>query len=179
MTVSGDVSGYEVALLLLRAVLGLTMAAHGCNKLFGPGGIAGTARWFDSIGMSPGAFHARVAAGAEIAAGVCLAVGFLMPLAAAGFVSLMVVAVWTVHRGNGFFVTKDGWEYNLVLAVGAFSVAGTGAGRLSLDYMVFRDNALWSLLHGWAALAIAATLGIVGSFVQLAVFFRPPPRASS
>ena len=173
--ISGDLSGYEVALLLLRVVFGLTMVAHGYNKFFGAGGIAGTARWFDSIGMAPGAFHARVAAGAEIMAGVCLAIGFLTPLAAAGFVSLMVVAAWIVHRGNGFFITKDGWEYNPVLAVGAVAVAGTGAGSLSLDSLLFGDTALWPLLHGWAGLGIAAIVGLVGSVVQLAVFFRPPP----
>lgn len=175
----GDVSGYEAAILLLRVVLGLTMVAHGYNKFFGAGGIAGTARWFDSIGMAPGALHARVAAGAEIMAGVCLAIGFLTPLAAAGFVSLMVVAAWIVHRGNGFFITKDGWEYNLVLAAGAVAVAGTGAGILSLDSLLLRDTALWPLLHGWVGLSIAATGGLVGSVIQLAVFFRPPPLAAS
>ena len=179
MTLSGDVSGFEGALLLLRMVLGLTMAAHGWNKFFGAGGIAGTARWFDSIGMAPGAVHARVAAGAEIAAGACLAIGFVTPLAAAGFVSLMVVAAWTVHRGNGFFVTRDGWEYNLVLAAGAVAVAGTGAGSLSLDSLVLRETAAWPLLHGWAGLAIAVTVGLVGSLVQLAIFFRPPRTAVS
>lgn len=175
----GDVSGYEAAILLLRVVLGLTMVAHGYNKFFGAGGIAGTARWFDSIGMAPGAFHARVAAGAEIMAGACLAIGFLTPLAAAGFVSLMVVAAWIVHRGNGFFITKDGWEYNLVLAAGAITVAGTGAGILSLDSLLLRDTALWPLLHGWAGLVIATIVGLVGSVIQLAVFFRPRPIAAS
>lgn len=175
----GDVSGYEAAILLLRVVFGLTMVAHGYNKFFGAGGIAGTARWFDSIGMVPGALHARVAAGAEIMTGICLAIGFLTPLAAAGFVSLMAVAAWTVHRGNGFFVTKGGWEYNLALAVGAVTVAGTGAGSFSLDSLILCDTALWPLLHGWAGLAIAAIVGLVGSVIQLAVFFRPPPLAAS
>lgn len=176
---SGDVSGYEMALLLLRVAFGLTMFAHGYNKFFGAGGIAGTARWFDSIGMAPGAFHARVAAGAEIMTGICLAIGFLTPMAAAGFVSLMVVAAWTVHRGNGFFVNKGGWEYNLVLAVGAVTVAGTGAGGFSLDSVILRDTALWPLLHGWAGLAIAVIVGLFGGVVQLAVFFRPAPPAVS
>lgn len=174
-----DVSGYEGALLLLRVVLGLTMAAHGWNKFFGAGGIAGTARWFDSIGMAPGTVHARLAASAEIVAGSCLVVGFVTPLAAAGFVSLMMVAAWTVHRGNGFFVTKDGWEYNLVLAAGAVAVAGTGAGSLSVDSLVLRETAVWPLLQGWAGLAIAVVLGLAGSLVQLAVFFRPPRPSES
>ena len=97
---------FSVGLLILRLVLGLTMAAHGYNKFFGPGGIAGTAGWFDSMGMRPGKFHARLAAGTELGAGLGLAVGLLTPVCAAGFVALMLVAAWTVHRRNGFFIVK-------------------------------------------------------------------------
>ena len=63
-------TAYDVGLLILRVVLGLTMAAHGYNKFFGGGRIPGTAGWFESIGMKPGTFHARVAATTEISAGV-------------------------------------------------------------------------------------------------------------
>ena len=111
-------------------VLGLTMAAHGYNKFFGPGGLAGTAGWFDSMGMKPGMFHARVAATTEMAAGIGLAVGLLTPVPAAGFVALMFVAAWTVHRQNGFFIVKEGWEYNLILAVAAVAVAGDRGGQV-------------------------------------------------
>jgi putative oxidoreductase len=45
----------------------------------------------------------------------------------------MLVAGWTMHRGNGYFVVKEGWEYNLVLAVAAVCVAMMGAGRFSMD----------------------------------------------
>ena len=110
---------HDVGVLILRLVLGVTLAAHGYNKFFGGGRIPGTASWFESIGMKPGKFHATVAATTEIAAGLGLAAGFLTPIPAAGFVSLMVVAAWTVHRANGFFIVKEGWEYNLVLAVSA------------------------------------------------------------
>ena len=76
--------------------------------------------------MKPGTFHARVAATTEMAAGLGLAVGLFTPVPAAGFVALMLVAAWTVHRHNGFFIVKEGWEYNLVLAVAAVAVAGSG-----------------------------------------------------
>jgi len=163
---------YDVGILILRLVLGLTMAAHGYNKFFGPGGISGTARWFDSIGMRPGAFHARVAASTEVAAGLGLALGLLTPIAAAGFVALMLVAAWTVHRRNGFFITKDGWEYNLVLAAAAVAVA-IGPGRLSLDHVLFSGTGFGHLLHGWSGLFTALGLGLAGGFGQLVLFFRP------
>ena len=139
----------SVGLLILRVVLGLTMAAHGYNKFFGGGRIKGTAGWFESIGMKPGTFHARVAASTEMAAGLGLAVGLLTPIPAAGFVSLMLVAAWTVHRANGFFIVKEGWEYNLVLASAAVALAATGAGKFSLDYLLFHGTDFSDYLRGW------------------------------
>jgi putative oxidoreductase len=168
------VTAYDFGILLLRVVLGLTMAAHGYNKFFGPGGLAGTAGWFDSMGMKPGKFHARVAASTEMAAGLGLAVGLLTPIPAAGFVSLMLVAAWTVHRKNGFFIVKEGWEYNLVLAVAAIAIATLGAGKLSLDYALFHTSGAYHYLHGWCGLIIAVVLGLAGGLGQLAIFYRPP-----
>jgi putative oxidoreductase len=167
-------SAADFAILALRVVLGLTMAAHGYNKFFGGGRIPGTAGWFDSIGMKPGLLHARIAATTEIAAGLGLALGLLTPVPAAGFVALMLVAAWTVHRKNGFFIVKEGWEYNLILAVTAVAIAGTGAGRYSLDYVLFSDTGLWDYLQGWGGLLVAVVLGLAGGIGQLAIFFRPP-----
>ena len=169
-------SALDFGLLLLRVVLGLTMAAHGYNKFFGGGRIPGTAGWFDSIGMKPGMFHARVAATTEIAAGLGLALGLLTPVPAAGFVALMLVAAWTVHRANGFFIVKEGWEYNLVLAAAAVAVAATGAGKYSLDYLLFSGTSFHGWLYGWCGLTIAVVLGLLGGIGQLAVFYRPPAK---
>src|ERR1700733_15824704 len=117
---------YDVGLLILRLVLGVTVAAQGSNKVFGGGRMPGTARWFESIGMKPGKFHATVAASTEMAAGLGLAAGLLTPIPAAGFVALMLVAAWTVHRHNGFFLVKEGWEHNLILATTAVTIATLG-----------------------------------------------------
>jgi putative oxidoreductase len=158
-------------LLVLRLVLGLTLAAHGYNKFFGGGRIPGTARWFESIGMKYGTFQAVVAASTEIAAGLGLAAGLLTPIPAAGFVALMLVAAWTVHRHNGFFIVKEGWEYNLILAVTAVAIATTGPGKLSLDYQLFGQD----YFHpGWHGLFGSLLLGFGGALGQLALFYRPP-----
>ena len=163
---------YDVGLLILRLVLGVTLALHGFNKFFGGGRIPGTARWFESIGMKPGKFHATIAATTEVSAGLGLAAGLLTPIPAAGFVSLMLVAAWTVHRPNGFFIVKEGWEYNLVLAVSAVAVATLGAGRLSLDWLIFGKN--W--LDGWHGLLLSVLLGLAGAIGQLLIFYRPPAK---
>jgi putative oxidoreductase len=125
--------------------------------------------------MKPGKFHATVAATTEMSAGLGLAAGLLTPIPAAGFVSLMLVAAWTVHRHNGFFIVKEGWEYNLVLAVSAIAVATIGAGRLSLDWLIFGHN--W--LDGWTGLALSAGLGLAGAIGQLAIFYRPPAKQAA
>lgn len=122
-----DSTALDVGILFLRLVVGITMAAHGFQKFFGKGGIGQVAAWFDSIGMKPGRFNAIMAASTETAAGIALALGLFTPLAGAAYVALMVVAFWTVHR-HGFFATKDGWEYNLVLGATAVTVATLGAG---------------------------------------------------
>lgn len=122
--------------------------------------------------MKPGKFHATVAASTEMAAGLGLAAGLLTPIPAAGFVSLMLVAAWTVHRPNGFFIVKEGWEYNLVLAASAVVVATLGAGRLSLDWLVFGKN--W--MDGWNGLLISLLLGLAGAIGQLVIFYRPPAK---
>ncbi|CAN3131215.1 DoxX family protein [Mycobacterium sp. smrl_JER01] len=166
-------TSYDIGLLFLRTVLGFTMAAHGYAKFFSGGGIRGTAGWFESIGMRPGMFHARVAAATEMVAGIALAVGLLTPFAGAGFVALMVVAAWSVHRCNGFFIVKDGWEYNLVLGTAAVAIATLGAGRVSLDYFFFHSTKAAEFLQGWWGLAIAVILGLSGGVGQMAVFYRP------
>lgn len=163
-------TAYDVGLLILRVALGLTLAAHGYNKFFGGGRIPGTARWFSSIGMKAGTFQAVVAASTEVSAGLGLAAGLLTPIPAAGFVALMFVAAWTVHRPHGFFIINEGWEYVMVLAVGAVAVATLGPGQYSLDWLIFGHN--W--LDGWKGLGISVLLGLAGGIGQLLLFYRPP-----
>jgi putative oxidoreductase len=163
-------TAYDVGLLILRVVVGVTLAAHGYNKFFGGGRIPGTARWFESIGMKPGTFHATVAATTEMSAGLGLAAGLLTPIPAAGFVALMFVAAWTVHRPHGFFIINEGWEYVMVLAVAAVVVATVGPGKLSLDWLIFGHN--W--VDGWNGLLLSVLLGLAGAIGQLLIFYRPP-----
>ncbi len=157
-------------MLLLRVSFGLTMAAHGYAKVFQGGKLDGTAGWFDSIGMKPGKVHARLAAGTEILAGLGLAVGLLTSFSAAGFVALMIVAGWVVHRDNGFFIVKSGWEYNFILAVAAVGFAMLGPGEWSLDdaFGIADD------MDQWTGLVIAGAGGVAAGIGQLALFYRPP-----
>lgn len=168
---AGDFSDVSWGLLLVRVVLGLTVAAHGYNKFFGGGRIPGTARWFASMGMRPnGRVHALAAACTELGGGLLFAAGLVTPLAAAALVGLMVVAGWTVHRANGFFIVKSGWEYNLVIAVTAVGVAVVGPGRYSLDWALGLEAAFRPAV----GLLLSAGLGLAAGVTLLAVCYRPP-----
>jgi putative oxidoreductase len=155
-------------LLVLRVVVGLVFAFHGYAKFFRGGRLAGTAGWFEGLGMRPGHVHARMAATGEVATGLCLAFGLLTTFAGLGLVGLMTVAFWTVHKGNGLLVFQEGWEYNLVLGTIGVVVATIGPGEWSLD------NALGVDLNGPAGFLIALVGGIALAAGLLAAFYRPP-----
>ncbi|MCQ3814748.1 MAG: DoxX family protein [Acidimicrobiia bacterium] len=167
-----DVDAVSLGTLIVRVAVGLTLAAHGYAKLFKGGKIKATAGWFNSMGMRPGKFHAMLAASTEIGAGLLFAAGLLTPLAALAFVALMVVAGWTVHRSNGFFIIAEGWEYNFVLAIIAVGVATTGPGQYSLDYQL----ELIENLDGTIGLLISAIGGVAAAIAQLALFYHPPAK---
>ena len=151
----------ELALLVLRLVVGLFFVGHGAQKLwgaFGGHGIAGTAQFFESIGMRPGRRNAYAAGTAEFAGGVLLVLGLLSPLAAVLIIAVMVTAIMTVHSTKGPWVSDGGWELNVVYIATAFLVAGAGPGEISLD-----DAIGWMpdiTGAGWALLALGA--GVLG-----------------
>ncbi|HEU5151046.1 MAG TPA: DoxX family protein [Iamia sp.] len=166
-----EADAVALGVLILRVVVGLTVAAHGWNKFFGGGKIPGTARWFSSMGMRPnGTIHAVMAASTELGGGVLLALGLLTPLSGAAIVGLMIVAGWTTHRENGFFIVKSGWEYNLILAAAAVGIATIGPGALSLDHAIGLDLAF----EPYAGLGISLGLGVVAGVGLLLACYRPP-----
>ncbi|WP_375000686.1 DoxX family protein [Aeromicrobium sp. CTD01-1L150] len=158
----------DLAQLVLRIVVGGVFVAHGWNHGFGPGGLDGTTRWFESIGLRPARLHAAISAYLEIGAGVAILAGLLVPVAAAAGIGVMVTAYATVHRANGFFIFRDGYEYVLVLTTALTTLAMLGAGSWSLDAVLDID------LSGWAVGIGALGAGILGSVGMLTFCWRPP-----
>ena len=160
----------NLVLLVVRLFLGLMILAHGYQKFFRGGRLEGTARWFESIGMKPGRLHALVAASTEVGVGVLMTLGLLTQFAAGGLIALMVVAIVTVHRQNGFFNFNKGQgiEYNLAIIVMALVPGSLGPGRYSLDHAL--NPYQWSPSTG---LAVALCLGFGGAAIQLLAFYRP------
>ena len=80
----------DIAALIVRVALGITMLAHGYNHAFGGGKLPGTARWFESIGIRPGRVHALLATLTELGVAPLLFLGLVTPLAAAGVLGVML-----------------------------------------------------------------------------------------
>jgi putative oxidoreductase len=159
------------ALLALRVSLGAMITAHGLNHIFGGGKLAGTAGWFESLGMRPGRLNALAATATELTSGALLLVGLFTPVAAAELIALMTVAIVTVHRKNGYFIFRPGQgiEYCFTIAVVAGVVGALGPGRWSLDHAL----GIWRYTR-FQGLLIAVGLGVVGAAVQLLAVWRPP-----
>ena len=160
----------DLALLVLRLVFGVCLAVHGYNKVFGGGGLAGTARWFELDRH-------------ELA----------RPAGPAGRgdrdrhrAAVRRRAAHPVRRGRDdrrdgggqlgrpprqrLLHLQGGWEYVAAIAVVAWAVATIGPGRFSLDHAIDID---WT---GWSGSLIAALLGVGSGAAQLAVCYRPAVR---
>ena len=168
-----DDNAINLVLLVFRLTAAAVMLGHGINHIFGGGKIAGTGRWFESLGMKPGRVHAWLASLTEVGAGILLVLGFLTPLAAAGIIGVMVVAWIINHRGNGFFIFRpgEGWEYVMTLTVVGLVIATLGPGDWSVDHAISLDE------HyvGTTGLLIGAIAGGGGALLLLLAFWRKPP----
>ena len=133
-------AGFEA--FLLRVPVGIILAAHGAQKLFGwfgGYGLEGTGQWMGSIGLEPGYFMALLAGSGEFFGGLMLAFGFLTRLGAALNVVAMAVALFWVHFANGLFLSNNGYEYALALLAAAASLLVMGGGKLSIDKVLSKD----------------------------------------
>lgn len=125
-----------VALLIARLIIGLGMAVHGAQKLFGwfgGHGLQGTGGFFEMMGFRPGRLFAFFAGAGELGGGLLIALGLLGPVGPALMILVMVVAIFAVHWKNGFLASNDGFELPLLYAAAALVLAFSGAGPYSLD----------------------------------------------
>jgi len=156
-----------LGLLVIRVIAGLTMAAHGGQKLFGwfdGPGLDGVSGMMEKLELRPPRRHALLAGLSETVGGALLAAGALTPVATAMLTGTMTTAIRKVHVSKGPWNTGGGYEYNAVLIAAMAALADVGPGALSFD------SARLPRMHGpaWAAAAVAA--GVAGSYLAE----RPP-----
>jgi putative oxidoreductase len=136
-----DVSSSYLALGLcvLRVVAGLTISAHGAQKLFGwfeGSGYSGTVKMQERIGLKPARVWAYLVIIGELGGGLSLALGLLTPLGAAGIIGAMFMAISKAHWKNGFFNSKRGLEFPLQILSAAVAIGLIGPGSYSLDALL-------------------------------------------
>lgn len=157
----------SIGLLIVRVAVGLMMAAHGTQKLFGwfgGYGLEKTGEFFAQLGFRPGRTFAAAASLTELTSGLLLALGVLGPIGPALMVSVMIVAVGAVHWGNGLFAATNGVEVPLLYSLAAIGFALAGFGPNSLDGVLGLEG-IWTSAITWTVLG----LGVVGGFANLAL----------
>jgi putative oxidoreductase len=170
-TYGADPRMLGIGLLIARLALGMLMAAHGTQKLFGwfgGLGLRSTGELFDQLGFRPGRLFAAAASAGEVASGLLVTLGFLGPIGPALMVSVMVVAALSVHWTHGLFATSNGIELPLLYAAGALGLALAGPGPYSLD-AALGIGSVWSPSATWTILV----LGVVGGVANLGARRRP------
>ena len=172
-----DLQTLSVGLLIARVIIGLLMAAHGTQKLFGwfgGYGLNATGEFMVQLGFNPGRAFAAAASLGEITSGLLVALGLLGPIGPALMVSVMIVATITVHWKNGLWASNNGFELPLLYSTAAIGLALTGFGAYSLDAML-NIAGRWTTTVTWIVLA----LGVLGGLGNLALRHRPATRAGA
>src|SRR5260221_2903314 len=150
--------------LLLRLVLGLTMAGHGAQKVFGwfgGYGPRGTAGFFAGLRFRAPLGMAVMAGLAELGGGLLLAAGFLTPFAALAIAVVMLNAIGTVHFRNGFWNSAGGVEFPFLIWTSAVALAAIGGARYSLDaWLGWADN-LSGVWWGVGVAVLGAAISLV------------------
>ena len=134
------------AITILRVILGFLFAAHGWQK-FNEWTIAGTQASFAKMGVPAAEIAAPAVAVLELGGGIALILGVLARIAALLLALDMLGALFLVHASAGVFAATGGYELVLLLAAAASAVALTGAGRISVDRVLFgRPNSTLAVL---------------------------------
>lgn len=150
----------DLGLFVLRLVVGLLLAGHGAQKLFGwfgGAGLKGFAGGMASRGLWPAPFWAFMAGISEFGGGLLLALGLLSPLGSLGISASMLTAIVLVHWSKGIWNSKGGSELPLTNLAAALAVAFMGPGAYSLD-------AVWDI-------ALPEPISMVGGYTLVILGF--------
>lgn len=102
--------------------------------------VSAIAVWFDSMGFPFPALNAYLAATTELLGVILLTLGLMTRLISLPLIVVMVVAISTVHLPNGFAAGENGFEIPLYYMIFLMLFASFGAGKLSLDYLIFGED---------------------------------------
>ncbi|ABX12993.1 DoxX family protein [Nitrosopumilus maritimus SCM1] len=112
----------------ISASIGVTFIVHSIKK-FDPG----WQEWLISIGIPP-ELQLPIAL-AEFIGGVLLVVGVLSRISAVILSVILLGAIFHIRWENGFFVSKGGWEWDLVMLAATLAIIAAGPGRISISHV--------------------------------------------
>jgi putative oxidoreductase len=169
-----------LGLLVLRLVAGLTLAAHGAQKLFGwfeGPGFTKMEQGLQRQGFKPAWLWTCLVILGELVGGLSLAFGFLTPLGAAGASGAMLMAIFKTHWKNGFWNSKRGLEFPLSLLAISVAIGLIGPGSYSLDAL-FGIALNDMLVYGVFAVA-AILVDVIGLIISRPTDTAPTGAKSS
>jgi len=138
-TTSKDIlsNGQSVSLFLARLAVAYGFYEPAMMKWADIGAIA---EWFGSMGMPFPTLNAYMAASTEALGVVLLTLGLFTRLISIPLIVVMIVAIVTVHLPHGFSAGDNGFEIPLYYMLFLALFASLGAGKLSLDYLLFGEE---------------------------------------
>ncbi len=123
----------SLPLLLMRLILAIGFFGPAKMKL---GNIDGIISWFESINIPMPALNAYMATGTEVLGVIMLFLGLGTRLISIPLIITMIVAILTVHLGNGFEAGENGFEIPLYYIIMLITLLVYGSGKFSLDYLL-------------------------------------------
>lgn len=127
----------SLALLALRLALAYGFYEPAVNKI---GNVDSIASWFESMNIILPTLSAHLATWFEVAGVGLLALGFLTRAISIPLIIIMLVAIFTVHFPNGFSAANNGYEIPFYYILMLFVLFAKGAGKFSLDWVLFRKK---------------------------------------
>ena len=125
----------DIPLLLSRLILAYGFYVPATMKW---SNINGIAEWFGSIGIPMPTLNAYLAASTEMAGVILLPLGLATRFISIPLMFTMLVAIVTVHLGNGFEAGNNGFEIPLYYFLMLFALLINGGGKISLDHLFER-----------------------------------------
>ncbi len=102
--------------------------------------ISSVADWFGSLGIPFPTLNAYMAATTEMVGVILLTLGLFTRIISLPLIIIMIVAIKTVHLVHGFSAGDNGFEIPLYYMLFLLIFVAFGAGKFSLDHLLFKDE---------------------------------------
>ncbi|MHB2149348.1 HvfX family Cu-binding RiPP maturation protein [Calditrichota bacterium LG25] len=122
--------------LFFRLILSYGFFEPALKKL---NNIDSIAQWFASMNYPFPTLNAYLAGITEFSGSILLLLGLGTRLISLPLMFVMLMAIFTVHLGNGFAAGNNGFEIPLYYLLMLFSLTVSGAGKFSLDHVLSKN----------------------------------------